>query len=83
MSVYSELWDLLRPVPSQEAGAVIGRLSGLSPLSFTVGQTVLERSFILPLGSRFRPEDIGREAALLPCGEGFLFLFFTEGGTAS
>lgn len=83
MSVYSELWELLRPPPPREEGVVTGRLSALSPLSFTVGETVLDRGFVLPAGMRFYREDLGREAALLPCGEGFLFLFFTEGRSAS
>lgn len=80
MNVYTELWELIRPQARQEdGGALFGTLSGVSPLSVTVGDTVLDQGLFYPAGMTFDGEDIGRTVALLPCEEGFLILFFVGG----
>lgn len=78
MNVYTELWELLRPKTQdgQDGGALFGTLSGVSPLSVTLGDTVLTQGIFFPAGMTFRDSDVGRTVALLPCEEGFLLLFF-------
>lgn len=79
MSVYSELWALLRPVQSLEGGgALFGTLTGVSPLSVRVGETELSEGLYRNAALVPRAEDIGRIVALLPCTEGFLLLFFVD-----
>ena len=81
MNVYSELWELLRPeVPDAPAG-LFGTLTAISPLTVTVRGTALTEGLFYPSGTRFREEDVGRTAALLPCEEGFWILGFVGGGT--
>lgn len=80
MNVYSELLDLLLREPPDAAVGLFGTLTGLSPLTVTVWGTAVSRGLFYPRGTVFRPEDLGREVALLPCEEGFLILFQVEGG---
>ena len=76
MSVYSELWELLKPKGIQEGGALFGTVRSASPLSVRVGETVLSEGLYYPAGMSFTVYDIGRTVALLPCETGFLILFF-------
>lgn len=76
MSVYSELWQLLKPKEIQEGGALFGTVRSASPLSVRVGETVLSEGLYYPAGMSFTVYDIGRTVALLPCEAGFLILFF-------
>lgn len=82
MNVYSELLDLLAREPGEAPPGLFGTLSAVSPLTVTVRGTPVSRGLFYPWGTVFRREDIGRELALLPCEEGFLILFFVEGGGA-
>ena len=82
MNVYSELLALLRPDMPPAPTAFFGKLSGLNPVTVTVGEEKLSEGLFWPRGTRFYREDLGRELVLLPCEEGFLILCFTEGGTA-
>ena len=81
MNVYSELLALLRPDTPPAPTAFFGKLSGLSPVTVTVGEETLSEGLFWPKGMGFHSEDLGRELVLLPCEEGFLILCFTEGGT--
>ena len=81
MNVYSELLELLSPRrEAGETGVCFGTISGVSPPKITVGERQLERGLVLPRGTVFREEDLGREVALLPCRGGFVLLFQIEGG---
>ena len=80
MSVYSELWALLRPVETAAQGALLGTVTAISPLTVTVGETTLTRQLYLPAGTTLTKEDVGRQAALLPCGEDGFLIFFVVGG---
>lgn len=80
MNVYSELLELLTPRQNARPGGIFGKLSGLHPLTVTVGEETLSEGLFYPRGTRFYQEDLGRELVLLPCDEGFLILCFTEGG---
>ena len=82
MNVYSELLELLMPEWDGSAGGVFGTLTAISPLTVTVRGTKLTSGLFYPSGTRFREEDVGRTAALLPCEEGFWILGFVGGGTA-
>lgn len=79
MNVYSELLDLLVRQPEEAPPGLFGTLTAVSPLTVTVRGTAVTRGLFYPRGTKFRPEDIGKELALLPCEEGFLILFFSEG----
>ena len=79
MSVYSELWALLRPVEAAARGALLGTLSAYSPPAVTVGETVLTQRLYWPSGTRLTEVDLGRAAALLPCGEDGWLIIFVEG----
>lgn len=79
MSVYSELWALLRPMQSLEGGgALFGTLRSVSPLTVRVGDAELSEGLYRNASLTPREEDIGRTLALLPCTEGFLLLFFVD-----
>ena len=80
MNVYSELLELLSPRREAEPQVCFGTISGVSPPQVTVGERQLERGLVLPRGTVFREEDLGREVALLPCRGGFVLLFQIEGG---
>lgn len=80
MNVYSELLELLSPQREAESPVCFGTISGVSPPRITVGERQLERGLVLPRGTVFREEDLGREVALLPCRGGFVLLFQIEGG---
>ena len=82
MSVYSELLELLRPDCPTQSPVIFGKLSGLSPLSVTVGEEKLSEGLLRLASLQLDKTDLGREAALLPCQEGFLILGITEGGVA-
>ena len=82
MNVYSELLDLLAPEPRETPPGLFGTLTAVSPLTVSIRGTAVSRGLFYPAGMTFRYEDVGRELALLPCEEGFLILFFTEGGTS-
>lgn len=82
MNVYSELLDLLVREPPEAPPGLFGTLTSVSPLAVAVRGTAVTRGLFYPRGTRFHPEDIGRELALLPCEEGFLILCFVEGGGA-
>jgi len=79
MNVYSELLDLLVQEPEGGPAGLFGTLTSVSPLTVTIR---VSRGLFYPRGMTFHPEDIGREVAVLPCEEGFLILFFVEGGGA-
>ena len=80
MNVYSELLELLAPRQQAEPPVLLGVIRGVSPLALEVRETEVTEGLILPRGTVFRQEDIGREVALLPCGSGFVLLFEVEGG---
>ena len=80
MNVYSELWELLRPTVQPPQGALLGTVTAISPLTVTVGETALTKQLYLPVGTPLTQEDIGRQAALFPCGEDGFVVFFVEGG---
>ena len=82
MNVYSELLTLLRPDTPPAPTAFFGKLSGLDPVTVTVGEEKLSEGLFWRAGQRFDREDLGRELVLMPCEEGFLVLCFTEGGGA-
>ena len=83
MNIYSELLELLCPRPSEPAPGLFGVLTAVSPLTVTVRGTVLTEGLFYPRDTVFRQEDIGREAALLPCEEGFWILGIVEGGASA
>ena len=76
MSVYSELWQLLKPTQTSEGGALFGTVTNYAPLTVSVGETVLTQGLYYPAGMSFTVYDIGKTVALLPCETGFLILFF-------
>lgn len=80
MNVYSELLDLLVQKQSREAPAIFGTLSSVAPLTVTLRDTPLTQGLFYPAGTRFRPQDVGRELLLLPCEEGLYIVGFVEGG---
>ena len=80
MNVYSERLELLSPRHQAESPVLLGTIRGVSPLTLEVRETEVTEGLILPRGTAFSKEDIGREVALLPCGSGFLLLFQVEGG---
>ena len=80
MNVYSELWALLRPTLQPPQGALLGTVTAISPLTVTVGETTLTRQLYLPAGTILTKEDVGRQAALLPCGADAFLIFFVVGG---
>lgn len=80
MNVYSELLDLLVREPREAPPGLFGTLTSVSPLTVTIRGTAVSRGLFYPMGMTFRREDVGRELAVLPCEEGFLILFFVEGG---
>lgn len=80
MNVYSELWALLRPVEAPHRRAVLGTVTAIHPLTVAVGEAVLSRELYLPAGTALNQEDIGRQAALIPCGESGWIVWFVEGG---
>lgn len=79
-NTYSLLLDLLTPEPVETAKGRFGTIAAVSPLMVRLRGRTLSRGLFYPRGTRFTEEDIGREVALLPCEEGFLVLFQTEGG---
>lgn len=74
MNVYSELLQLLSPRRDTEPAGLVGVISGVSPLRVRVGETEVSQGLYLPLGRTFTVQDVGREAALLPVGDGFVIL---------
>ena len=80
MNVYSALWELLRPAETAAPAGVFGTLTAIAPPTVTVRGTAVSDGLLYPSGTAFRREDLGREAALLPCEEGLWFLGFREGG---
>lgn len=80
MNVYSELLDLLVRQPEEAPPGLFGTLTSVSPLTVTIRGTAVTRGLFYPRGTVFHREDIGKELAVLPCEEGFLLLFFSEGG---
>ena len=81
MNVYSELREVLLREPGGSTGGLFGTLTAVSPLTVTIRGTALTEGLFYPSGTRFREEDVGRTAALLPCEEGFWILGFVGGGT--
>ena len=80
MNVYSELLELLSPRQQAESSVLLGVIKRVAPLALEVRETEVTEGIIVPRGTVFRTEDVGREVALLPCGSGFLLLFQVEGG---
>lgn len=80
MNVYSELLDLLVREPEAAPSGLFGVLSSVSPLTVTIRGTAVTKGLYYPKGTVYRQEDVGRELAVLPCEEGFVLLFFVEGG---
>jgi len=80
MNVYSELLDLLVREPEEVPPGLFVTLTSVSPLTVALRGAAVSRGLFYPRGMTFHPEDIGREVAVLPCEEGFLILFFVEGG---
>lgn len=80
MNVYSELLDLLAREPETAPPGLFGILTDLSPLTVTIRGTAVTRGLYYPRGTVYYPEDIGKEMAVLPCEDGFVLLFFVEGG---
>lgn len=80
MNVYRELLELLSPKEGGGTALCFGTIGGVAPLRVTVGGTDITRGLVYPRGTVFRPEDVGREVALLSCEGGFLILFQVEGG---
>ena len=80
MNVYSELWALLRPEEAPHRCAVLGTVTAINPLTVTVGETALCRQLYRSAGTVLTKEDIGRQAALVPCGESGWIVWFVEGG---
>ena len=79
MNVYSELWALIKPEKSLDApAALFGTLTGVSPLTVSIGGCGVSEGLFRPAGMSIRAEDVGRTLALLPCEEGFLLLFVVE-----
>ena len=56
------------------------RANRLAFLTLEVRETAVTEGLMVPRGTVFCKEDVGREVALLPCGSGFLLLFQVEGG---
>lgn len=83
MNVYSELLDLLVREPETAPAGLFGTLTAVSPLTVTVRGTAVTKGLYYPRGTVYHPEDIGRELAVLPCEEGFVLLFFVEGGSGT
>ena len=81
MNVYSELLEILLREPEATTGRLFRTLTATPPLTVTVRGTALTEGLFYPSGTRFREEDVGRTAALLPCEEGFWILGFVGGGT--
>ena len=81
MNVYSELLELLCPGQPFRPQVCFGTLSGIAPLTVTVGDAEITRGLLYARGTKFDETDIGSELALLPCEGGFLILFQVEGGT--
>lgn len=79
-NVYSLLLDLLTRAPEERTPGLFGTVSGVSPLTVRIRGREISRGLFVPKGTRYTREDIGREAALIPCEGGFLVLFLTEGG---
>lgn len=80
MNVYSELWELLRPVEADASPVCFGTITGYDPKEVTVGGQALRKGLRWPRNAVWTQEDLGREVALLPLPDGFLVLFQTEGG---
>lgn len=80
MNVYHELLELLCPRQEAPHPVLFGTLSSAEPLRITVGGAEISQGLHRPRGMMFYEEDLGRELALLPCENGFLVLFQTEGG---
>lgn len=83
MNVYSELLDLLVREPPEVPAGLFGRLASVAPLTVMLRGTAVTEGLFWPSGMRFRQEDVGREVAVLACEEGFLILFFVEGGAGA
>lgn len=81
MNVYAELWALLRPQSAPNEGALLGTVTAYRPLAVTVGDTVLTQNLFYPAGTEWRKEDVGKQAALLPCGEDGFLMLLVEGGS--
>ena len=82
MSVYSELWRLLRPGESAPAGAVTGVVTSVNPVRCAVGESEVG-DLTLARGLGLQSRDIGREALLLPCGDSAVLVCLLEGGAES
>ena len=80
MNVYSELWELLRPVGETASPVCFGTVTGFSPREVTVGGQAVRSGLRWPRGTALTQYDLGREVALLPLSDGFLVLFQVEGG---
>ena len=80
MNVYSELLDLLVREPESGPAGLFGTLISVSPLTVTIRGTAVSKGLFYPAGTVYHWEDIGREHKALPCEEGFMLLFFVEGG---
>lgn len=79
-NVYSLLLELLTRTPEERTPGLFGTVSEVSPLTIRIRGREISRGLFVPRGIRYTWEDIGREAALIPCEGGFLVLFLTEGG---
>lgn len=82
MNVYHELLELLCPGQPFRPQVCFGTLSGITPLTVTVGDAKISRGLFYARGTEFHETDIGSEMALLPWEGGFVILFPVEGGTA-
>lgn len=79
--IYSELLELLCPGQPFRPQVCFGTLSGIAPLTVTVGDADIARGLLYARGTEFDETDIGSELALLPWEGGFVILFPVEGGT--
>lgn len=78
MNVYSGLLDLLCPRQGADPPGLLGTLTDHDPVTVSVRGTELREELLLPAGRTFRPEDVGKTLALLPCEGGFLILTEVE-----
>ena len=79
MNVYSAIAQLLSPRAGLEPPGLLGTLTRHAPVTVSVRGRELSEELILPAGRTFRPEDVGKQLALLPCEGGFLILTEVSG----
>lgn len=79
MNLYSELLELLTPAPAETPVVLFGTLTSLSPLCVTVGGAAVSEGLHRLAGLGFTELDLGRDLAVLVCGDGLLILGKAEG----